>query len=634
MTAEARGVLRDARAWSSLERVRSIAIGAAPLVLAFVLYTGVWLSIRPTPTGDEPHYLIAAESLIYDGDFDLANDYASSERKRTAYPVFESVPFEPHAYHYAGHESLTPFHGLGLSALLAPAVGLGGLTLARLMMILIAALVADQLFRLLRDLGVARPVYRWLAWAATVLSLPLVAFSNQIYPELPAALVVLVWLRVVIRPRPSPSALFGVSLGVATLPWLNVRYLSIFGLLVVGLLLAAARTYGDGTVRLRAVPRALWRARRPVTVFILVPALVSIVGLAVTFQVLYGSPSPDAPFRPLTNARLGSAGWDFWYGFLFGEFLSPLEGWIPYAPTAWLALVGLGCLLRVWRWRAASILAGIVVYLALVASTGIPVGWSFPARYVLVFIPLAAVPLAILLEAVWESRILFVPLLAVTVYVSYSLLGHTAYTLLYPSGTDRHEPSRFPAVRHFQTVFPNMRPPELRTEAKVVPAEKRHAVGRVEDGRVVAGTNDPPGFLLYNGIANLAPGLYSATFSLSGDGEGTRSIGRIEVVTTAGQALAARDLRAGDLAPAPKEFVLPFAMPDGVSVDARVWFAGGGRLSAGPTTLEDQPGTVRPPERFPDAALASAWIVGTGFLALLFAQLMALRGTAVGRPRT
>src|SRR5437868_12067054 len=44
------------------------------LYLALLPWTGqVWLR-----TGDEPHYLVAADSLVRDGDFDLSNNYNPS----------------------------------------------------------------------------------------------------------------------------------------------------------------------------------------------------------------------------------------------------------------------------------------------------------------------------------------------------------------------------------------------------------------------------------------------------------------------------------------------------------------------------------------------------------------------------
>lgn len=630
MTAEGRASAVGARSWGALARVTPVAASLAPFLLAFVVYTCVWLSMRPSPTGDEPHYMIAAESLIYDGDVDLTNDYTSPERTLR---VFGSFPLDHHAFHYAGHSSLAPLHGLGLSVLLAPAIGLGGLNLARLVMILIAALVADQLFRLLRELGVARPLYRWLAWAAVVFSLPPVAFSNQVYPELPAALVVLVWLRVIVRPRPSPRALLGATLAAATLPWLNVRYLSIFGLLALGLLVAAARTYGDRAAPVRRMPRTLWANRRPVGLRLVLPAVASVAALAATFQALYGSPSPDAPFRPATDATIGSAGWTFWYEFLLAQFLHPRDGWIPYAPVAWLGLMGIGCVLRIWGSNAGLVLAGVVFYLALVASTGLEPGWTFPARFLLVFIPLVAIPLALLLETVWESRLLFVPLLALSLYISWGVLG-TGYTLLYPSGFDRHEPSNFPPVRHIQTAFPNMRPVILPTEARISPGGEG-AVGRVEHGLAVAEPGDPNGYLLFGARPVLARGLYTATFPLRGSGTGT--VGRVEVTTDLGRMLAQRPVRADELTGVHKDVVLEFATPGGIAIDARVWYAGRGRLEAGPARLDDQPGTVPPKERFErfaDLQLAAVWIAGTAFLALLFAQLMTLRGTAPTRPRT
>ena len=52
----------------------------APFALAFAVYIGVFLFMRPAATGDEPHYLMTAESIAYDGDVELTNDYASRER--------------------------------------------------------------------------------------------------------------------------------------------------------------------------------------------------------------------------------------------------------------------------------------------------------------------------------------------------------------------------------------------------------------------------------------------------------------------------------------------------------------------------------------------------------------------------
>jgi hypothetical protein len=89
--------------------------------------------------------------IAFDGDVDMRNDYASRERTLRVVNVFP-LDYNVQAAVYKDSGELRPLHGVGLSVLLAPAVGLGGLTGARLLMVLIAALLAHQLYRLLAEL--------------------------------------------------------------------------------------------------------------------------------------------------------------------------------------------------------------------------------------------------------------------------------------------------------------------------------------------------------------------------------------------------------------------------------------------------------------------------------------------------
>ena len=61
-------------------------------MLALAAYTAAFLVMRPGATGDEPHYLLAAQSMAFDGDLNLLNDYSSHERTLRA---FESFPLSP-----------------------------------------------------------------------------------------------------------------------------------------------------------------------------------------------------------------------------------------------------------------------------------------------------------------------------------------------------------------------------------------------------------------------------------------------------------------------------------------------------------------------------------------------------------
>ena len=107
--------------------------------MALLPWTGqVWLR-----TGDEPHYLIAADSLVRDGDFDLSNNYnpnvfldwyASPNLDRQVKARADGAQFLIHTY--------------GLSILIAPAYWLAGARGVAYFMALLGALLAGQVYLL------------------------------------------------------------------------------------------------------------------------------------------------------------------------------------------------------------------------------------------------------------------------------------------------------------------------------------------------------------------------------------------------------------------------------------------------------------------------------------------------------
>src|SRR4051812_40223653 len=97
--------------------VRHLAISLAPFALALVAYLVAYEVMNPSSSGDEPHYLLVAESIAFDGDLDLTNDYASKERTLRVVNVWP-LGTVPHAADYTGSGELRPLHGVGLSVLL------------------------------------------------------------------------------------------------------------------------------------------------------------------------------------------------------------------------------------------------------------------------------------------------------------------------------------------------------------------------------------------------------------------------------------------------------------------------------------------------------------------------------------
>jgi hypothetical protein len=433
--------------WWTTASVRTLGLRALPLLLSFAVYLVAWLLMDLETTGDEPHYLLATGSLVYDGDVDLTNDYASAERTAAVEPAF---PIDsPHAFRYEESDALIPLHGIGFSALLAPGFAVGGLVGARVEMIVLAALLADQLFRFLRQLGIARRRYAALAWAAVVFCLPLLAFSNQFYPEIPGALLTVIALRVVFARAPSDQALLVGGVATALIPWLHVRYLPISLALVVALAYVTRRRFVDNG------RRSSTRVWRTVGSRIIVPYVVGVAALAGTFELWYGSPRPDAPYDPTFPQDIGGGGWLFAYHYFLGDVLSPGYGWIPYAPVHWVGLAGLACL--IWRFRREALIGSLAVlaYVLVIASIGLPVGYSFPGRLYVTVVPLVAIPLAFVIDRVSAARVLFYPLFGASLAIAVVAVLNPGDLYIHPvESTSAH----IPGVRDIQEIFPNVAP--------------------------------------------------------------------------------------------------------------------------------------------------------------------------------
>ncbi len=112
----AAGSLPASNAWRVRERASFWVVQLAPFVLALAAYSAALFVMSPDATGDEPHYMVAAQSLAYDGDLDLTNDYASRERTER---VAGSLALDTygHAADYRDSGELRPLRGIGMATL-------------------------------------------------------------------------------------------------------------------------------------------------------------------------------------------------------------------------------------------------------------------------------------------------------------------------------------------------------------------------------------------------------------------------------------------------------------------------------------------------------------------------------------
>ena len=172
-------------------------------------------------TADEPFYLVTTQSLLQDRNLDLRNQY-----RARSYEAFFDHPgglWTQYAPLADGRE-LSP-HNVGLSVLLLPGFAISGLVGAQVQLVLIAALTWALAYVLALRLTGARPWLVWLATALVALSATGYIYSSEVYPEIPAGLVLVGVLLLTIGPdRPSVRRVAAVVVLLSTLPWRGAKH--------------------------------------------------------------------------------------------------------------------------------------------------------------------------------------------------------------------------------------------------------------------------------------------------------------------------------------------------------------------------------------------------------------------------
>src|SRR3954452_542480 len=194
---------------------------AALWLVLFAVYAGT-IGMRASGdsqyAGAEPHYLLAAKSLVEDGDIDLTDDY-----RARGYRDFHPGTLQPQGLLTRGR--LDEPHGVGFPAVIAPAFAIAGPKGVEVFLAAVAALAVVFASRL--ALRVVPDPWALGATFAVGLSPPLLAYSTAVYPEIAAAAALgraaLLALDVAEKPsRPKAYACFGL---IAILPWLEPLFL-------------------------------------------------------------------------------------------------------------------------------------------------------------------------------------------------------------------------------------------------------------------------------------------------------------------------------------------------------------------------------------------------------------------------
>ena len=335
-------------------------------LLAFAVYAtvGARYAGRLRVSGDEPHYLLMAQSLWREHDLDLRDNFARGDYR-------EYVPELPAPHYAAPRADGRPFpaHSPGLPLLLAPVYALGGRLACVWLLGALAALVGREAWLLAAALT-RNPASAALAWAVAA-GPPMFFYAFHVYSEVPSALALAYALRVLIGGAPGLGAAAAAALATCALPWLHVK-----------MTLAA--------VALGVV--AVLRLERPSRDLYLAVAAAMAVGFLGYYQWVFGRPTPLAVYGGMPRELGGSSPLHTSLGLLLDRSF----GLLPIAPAFLLAVPGSLRLIRFgWTRIWPLALVGAAVVMPVLPWRMWWGGQCPPARFLVPAVPLLAIAAAV-----------------------------------------------------------------------------------------------------------------------------------------------------------------------------------------------------------------------------------------------
>ena len=327
---------------SITSRRRLVATPALIFVASAAIYGGVAWRLTTGeifPYGDEPHYLVMTQSLLTDGDLRIEDNHARGD-----YREYFPHELEPHYLTRGTDGEIYSVHPVGLPVLALPAFWLAGYPGVVAMLVLMAALAATLLWSWAKQVTGSTDAATF-GWAAAAVTSPFLFNSFTVFPEVPAALAVMIALAW--RPDAATTGVLVVrGLAVAALPWLSTKYAPMAAL--IGLVV-------------------MWRSVRSMRAALALglPCGVGLGGWFLFFYAYWGTFSPSAPYGSQQNMAIGNLVRGF-PGLLFDQEY----GVMALAPVLVLALAGLVMMFRQPGGTARRAVEVVAVLGALLATVG------------------------------------------------------------------------------------------------------------------------------------------------------------------------------------------------------------------------------------------------------------------------
>ncbi len=426
------------------------------LFLIFCIVSLLVTSPRMPPTGDEPHYLIAAHSLSVDGDLSLRENYNNQD-----YRLFYSGQITKRTTFNPDRSKELPAFSPGLSFFLTPFYWLAfhwfPSNLVPFLRCLMCALTAAAIYQVMvffnelsgSDKGII-PVIPVFALAS-----PVITYCSLFYPEMIAFLLVVIALRQIHLSENNPLRCAIVLAIISTaLIWIHPKYLALSVLVMM--------------IGFRKLGIAARNKEHSLTATRILHILLSFAGLFTFFWFLhseYGSWSPNRIYGGVQKdtsllALLSKEGIDrVWtmIRMIPAYFVDQRFGIIVYAPTyiAFFPAV-------IWSTQkeGTKLSPLLILFLAhfLLLSWGAQMGgFAPPSRHFVVMVPFLIVPI-LLTYSDWKlfQKILFYTLALFSGVITILILMN--YRLVFTNTTWRNPEgySEFWKYFHLEHLLPRL----------------------------------------------------------------------------------------------------------------------------------------------------------------------------------
>ena len=346
---------------------------ASVVVAGLLLYGGVAWRFAGSglfPGGDEPHYLVLAQSLWRDHDFKIENNHARGDTLE-----YYRLPLRPHYLERGRDGEIYSIHPVGLALLAAPIYAAGGYWGVVAFLVLCAAGAAAGLWVAARRLtgsgGAAT-----LAWIGAAATAPFVFNSITVYPEIPAAACAMAAYLIATRRgslgnSPRLAVACGSILGM--LPWLSSKYALMMAALAA---LALGRLWWpmpDGETDAATAPGSAVSVGQQlrISLALVLPMVVSVALWMAFFYWIWGSPFPSVVYGTQRPVR-----WEYFVKGGPGLLFDQEYGIVPAAPIFGAALVGLAAMLLADARARRIAVEIIVIFVALLVPVGAFHLWS------------------------------------------------------------------------------------------------------------------------------------------------------------------------------------------------------------------------------------------------------------------